>query len=261
MTSAAVQLFGVSHAFRSGPDQQPQPALHGIDLTISQHEVVCVLGPSGCGKSTILNLIAGFLTPTEGKVLVGDTPIRGVGRDRIMVFQAPVLFPWMTVLDNVLLVGRARGVDRERVKRRAHEMLGEVGLSDFRSHYPYQLSGGMRQRLQLARALTAEPEVLLLDEPFGALDAQTRLIMQEMLQEIIVRLRPTIVFITHDIEEALFLGDRVILMSARPGHILMEHNVQFARPRTLDVFAEPQFAHMKTELMKRLHSEVAAPAG
>lgn len=258
MSTPAAQLVGVSQTFRSGSTGSYNLALNAVDLTIEEHEVACILGPSGSGKSTILNLIAGFLKPTTGTLLVGGQPIRGIGRDRIMVFQSPVLFPWMTVLDNVLLVGRARGADRERVRRRAPEMLAEVGLSDFLGHYPYQLSGGMRQRLQLARALTAEPEILLLDEPFGALDAQTRLVMQEMLQGVIARLRPTIVFITHDIEEAIFLGDRVVLMSSRPGRILREYPVEFPRPRTIDVFSEPRFAHLKADLLTRLHNEVAS---
>lgn len=248
----------VTVVFQASGSGRDVTAIESVNLDVAEHEVVCVIGPSGCGKSTILNLVAGFATPTSGRVLHRGRPVSAVGRDRMMVFQSPVLFPWMTVRDNVSLVGQAKEMDLERVEKRGDQMLAEVGLADFGDHYPYQLSGGMRQRLQLARALTAEPAILLLDEPFGALDAQTRFVMQEIVQDIVVRHAPTVIFITHDIEEALFLGDRVYLMSGRPGRVVDVLTMPWDHPRTVDTLTDTEFLRLKTQLLTHLRDAASA---
>jgi len=236
-----------------GKGSEPVLAVRDLNFKVSSNEVTCFIGPSGCGKSTILNLIAGFIEPTEGEVLFQGTPLSGIGPDRVMVFQSPVLFPWMTVLNNILLAGRGKGADADHIREMADKTLADVGLGGFKHHYPYQLSGGMRQRLQIARALALQPEVLLLDEPFGALDAQTRFNMQELLQEIFVRYRPTVLLITHDIEEALFVSDRVYCMSARPGSITEEITLPWERPRGISIFKDERFTGLKTRLLDTLY--------
>jgi len=230
-------------------------ALKDVSFEVPTGKLVSIIGPSGCGKSTVLRLIAGFDFQDEGEVLFRDVPVKSIGPDRVMVFQSPVLFPWTTVLENVLFVGRRPGSNRIEIRKRADVVIDEVGLAAFRSHYPYQLSGGMRQRLQIARALVAQPEALLLDEPFGALDAQTRLFMQEMLQEVLARRGTTVVFITHDIEEALLLSDRVYVMSARPGTIVACLDLPRPRPRALDILTSLEFVEFKAQLLKIMREE------
>ena len=183
-------------------------ALDEVRLTIEETEIVCLVGPSGCGKSTLLNLIAGFDTPSTGRILMDDAVLKGAGPDRSVVFQSPSLFPWMTVLENVTFGPRKRGVTRGDYEPESHRTIEAVGLATSADHYPYELSGGMRQRAQIARALVSRPQVLLMDEPFAALDFQNRMAMQELLLQLWGRTRSTIFFITHDVEEAIFLGDR-----------------------------------------------------
>ncbi len=226
-------------------------ALDRVSFDVAAGEIVCLLGPSGCGKSTCLHIIAGFDRPTEGVVEVDGQPIRRPGPERSVVFQTDALFPWMTVWENVTLGPRTRklfGIDRD-----AKAMLEEVGLSGFGDRYPYELSGGMRQRVAIARALLNRPDVLLMDEPFGALDAQTRLSMQELILSISARHKPTILFVTHDIDEALFLGHRVLVMSARPGRIAQVFPIEAAQPRRYDFLTSSAFNEKKKAILDLFH--------
>jgi NitT/TauT family transport system ATP-binding protein len=206
-------------------------ALRDIDLAVAPGELVCLLGPSGCGKSTLLNAVAGFLRPSSGRILVDDAPVDGPGPDRAMVFQEYALFPWMTVIDNVGFGLRVKGLTRAAARRRATELLGLLGLGDFADRYPKDLSGGMRQRVAIARVLAIDPPVLLMDEPFGALDALTRRSLQDQLLELWTELRKTILFVTHSIDESLYLADRIVVMTFRPGTIRRDLRVELPRPR------------------------------
>jgi NitT/TauT family transport system ATP-binding protein len=207
----------VSRTFASGSRHGGDVhALDQVSLEIADQEIVCLVGPSGCGKSTLLNILAGFDAPTAGDVRIGDLEVRTAGPDRIVVFQTPALFPWMTVRDNIAFGPRKRGMPVRRCLEDAARYMHAVGLDDFAGHYPYQLSGGMRQRAQIARVLVNEPSVVLMDEPFGALDAQTREVMQTEVDRIWRATRPTILFITHDIWEAILLGNKIITMTAGP---------------------------------------------
>jgi len=226
-------------------------AVESLDLDIMQHEIVCLLGPSGCGKSTCLEIMAGFEDVTSGRVEIDGRSIEGTGPDRIVIFQQPALFPWMTVRENVTIGPRARHLRGYR--ERAEELLATVQLERFGDHYPYQLSGGMMQRVAIARGLVGNPNVLLMDEPFGALDAQTRLSMQELLLSIRERYQPTIVFITHDVDEAIFLGDRVVVMTPRPGRIRESFVVPFGRNRTFELLTTPEFNQIKQHVLTLLH--------
>ncbi len=231
-------------------------ALDRVSLEIADQEIVCLVGPSGCGKSTLLNMLAGFDAPTTGEVRVGDVEVRDAGPDRILVFQTPALFPWMTVRDNIAFGPRKRGVPVRRCLEDAARHMHAVGLDDFAGHYPYQLSGGMRQRVQIASALVNRPDVLLMDEPFVALDFQTRLGMQELLLQIWDEFHPTILFITHDVEEAVFLADRLYVMSRRPGRVKEEIAVPFPKPRTFDVVTTPTFVALKERVLHLIREEL-----
>lgn len=229
------------------------PALDGVTMEAPRHKVTTIIGPSGCGKSTILKLVAGFEQADSGGVIFDGTPVTDVSPKRIMVFQQPVLFPWMTVQDNVRFGAQGRNVDKAELVKSADAMLDEVQLTGFEAHYPYQLSGGMRQRLQLARSFSLQPEVLLLDEPFGALDAQTRLKMQELLARLVDHHKPTVLFITHDFDEALFVSDRVYVMSSRPGRIVDQIDLTWEWPRTVDLLDDPEFVALRGRLLKALY--------
>jgi NitT/TauT family transport system ATP-binding protein len=238
-------------------------ALDRISLEIADQEIVCLVGPSGCGKSTLLNMLAGFDAPTQGEVRVGDAEVRDAGPDRIVVFQTPALFPWMTVRDNIAFGPRKRGVPAGQCLDDAARYMRTMGLDGFAAHYPYQLSGGMRQRVQIASALVNRPEVLLMDEPFVALDFQTRLAMQELLLQIWDEFHPTILFITHDVEEAVFLADRLYVMTRRPGRIREEIAVPFPKPRTFDIVTTPPFVAIKERVLHLIRDELtmAQPRG
>ncbi|HEX2655446.1 MAG TPA: ABC transporter ATP-binding protein [Xanthobacteraceae bacterium] len=216
-------------------------ALNDIDFKVADSEFVSIVGPSGCGKSTLLRILAGLMPASDGDVLLNGTPIEGPRKDIGVVFQSPVLFPWRTVLGNVLLPADVQGLDRERMTKRALELLELVGLSGFEHRYPRELSGGMQQRVALVRALIHDPALLLMDEPFGALDAMTRESMNVELQRIWLERRKTVVFITHSTGEAVFLADRVIVMTPRPGKIGDLLEIDLPRPRPLDVMNTEKF--------------------
>ena len=230
--------------------EPPVKALESIDIDVAPGEFVALLGPSGCGKSTLLNLIAGFEFPTAGQLQVEGHSVSAPGPDRGVVFQEAALFPWLSVWDNVVFGPKVQGVPRSEYEPRAENMLKIVGLSDFKNHLPVQLSGGMRQRVGIARILTLGSRVLLMDEPFGALDAQTRLTMQELLLSVWQKLKPTIIFVTHDIDEAIFLADTIYVMSARPGRIQTRMKVPLARPRTIADTTSADFNQMKRDILQ-----------
>jgi ABC-type nitrate/sulfonate/bicarbonate transport system ATPase subunit len=230
-------------------------ALQSIDLAIPANEFAAILGPSGCGKSTLLNMVAGFDRPTRGRVLVHGAPVAGPDPSRGVVFQEPALFPWMSVLDNVTFGPRTRGLPPAAWRPTVDTLLEQVGLRGFESHYPAELSGGMKQRVGIARVLVMQPAVLLMDEPFGSLDAQTRSLMQELLLAVWERHHQTVLFITHDIEEALLLADSVSVMTARPGRIKKRLTVELPRPRALEITTSPPFNELKREVLALIREE------
>jgi NitT/TauT family transport system ATP-binding protein len=240
-------------AFKDGPSQRT--AVDRFSLAVEPGEFVCVLGPSGCGKSTVLDVIAGFITPNGGRVSIDGFEVRKPGADRGVVFQQPTLFPWKTVLENIAYGLRVGGRGRADAQRIARHFMGMVGLTAFADYYPQALSGGMQQRVGIARALAISPIVLLMDEPFGALDAQTRTMMQEVLLGIWEDLHTTVLFITHDIEEALFLADRVVVMSAGPGRIIDQIAVPLARPRHADILYAAEFIRLKRHCAGLIRTE------
>ncbi len=225
---------------------------------MAQNDFVTILGPSGCGKSTLLRIVAGLETPTSGEVLLAGQRITGPGADRGMVFQRYTLFPWLTVQDNVCFGLRERGLPRSQQLEAAGAFLHQVGLRGFEQHFPKQLSGGMPQRVAIARALANRTRLLLRDEPFGALDHQTRELMQELLLGIWEAGRTTVLFVTHDIDEAVFLGSRVVVMSARPGRIKLDQLVPLPHPRHDAVKTTPAFSALKAELTEQVRGEVRA---
>jgi len=231
-------------------------ALQATDLAVAENDFVTILGPSGCGKSTLLRIVAGLDQPTAGEVLLDGQRISGPGADRGMVFQSYTLFPWLNVLDNVCFGLRERGLPRAQQLEIAHGFIAQVGLAGFEAHYPKQLSGGMQQRTAIARALANSPRMLLMDEPFGALDHQTRELMQELLLGIWEAERKTVLFVTHDIDEAVFMASRVVVMSARPGRIKLDRTVDLPHPRHYSVKTTPAFAALKAELTESVREEV-----
>lgn len=233
-------------------------AVESANLSVDRGEFVCVVGPSGCGKTTLLNAIAGFLSVTSGQLLLDDSPIVGPSPERAMVFQQPSLFPWRSVLGNVSYgLDLGRSMPRAQRRQRAHELLELVGLADFGSRFPAQLSGGMQQRVNLARALAVEPSLLLLDEPFASIDAQTRETMQGELLRICADQSVTALFVTHDITEAAFLADRVAVFGPRPGSIVREVIVPFDRPRDQSCRRLPEFQEVVDEISDALYGAVA----
>ena len=230
-------------------------ALQAIDLTIAPKAFTAILGPSGCGKSTLLNMVAGFEAPTRGEVIANGAAVTAPSPKRAVVFQEPALFPWYSVYDNVVFGPKTQGRPPGEYRPRAEQILEQVGLQGFASHYPAELSGGMKQRVGIARVLVMEPEVLLMDEPFGSLDAQTRTLMQELLLSVWERHHQTVLFITHDIEEALLLADSVCVMTARPGRMKKRIAVELARPRTIDVTTSPVFNDLKREVLALIREE------
>jgi ABC-type nitrate/sulfonate/bicarbonate transport system ATPase subunit len=235
-------------------------ALEDISLEVADREFSVIVGPSGCGKSTLLRLVAGLVTPSGGSIRLDGTAITGPSRDRGMVFQSYTLFPWLTVIRNVEFGLSLKGTDSGERRRISQRFIELVGLKGFEHAYPKQLSGGMMQRVALARALANDPKVLLMDEPFGALDSQTRSLMQELLLRIWEDQHKTVLFITHDIDEALFLGDRVYVMTARPGRIKEEVDVHIPRPRGVEVLTSPEFVELKRRVTDLIREETMKSA-
>ncbi len=252
MNQPILQVRGVERRFDT------TLALQATDLDVEENAFITILGPSGCGKSTLLRIVAGLDVQTAGEVKLEGRRISGPGADRGMVFQSYTLFPWLTVLDNVCFGLHERGMERSQQLHIAHGFLAKVGLKGFANHYPKQLSGGMQQRTALARALANNPRMLLMDEPFGALDHQTRELMQELLLGIWEAERKTVLFVTHDIDEAVFMGTRVVVMSARPGRIKLDRDVDLAHPRHYSVKTTPAFSSLKAELTEAVRVEVLA---
>ncbi|WP_459673279.1 ABC transporter ATP-binding protein [Acidisoma sp. 7E03] len=231
-------------------------ALDHVSLDVREKEFAVIVGPSGCGKSSLLYLAAGLLDSTGGEIVVAGDEVTGPGRDRGMVFQAYTLFPWLTVAENVEFGLKRRKIPvRERQETVAY-YLNEVGLSQFAQHYPKQLSGGMKQRVAIARALANDPKILLMDEPFGALDSQTRATMQKLLLRVWEHSHKTVLFVTHDIDEAIILGDRVHVMTARPGRMKAVVDIEIPRPRSLDMMLDPDFIAIKRQILGLLHDEI-----
>ncbi|MGD1944438.1 MAG: ABC transporter ATP-binding protein [Leptolyngbyaceae cyanobacterium] len=249
----AVQVEGLSVVYRR--KNYENCVLDSIQLSVQPGEFVCLLGPSGCGKSTLLNVIAGFLKPSAGYVLLDQMPITRPGADRGFVFQQYSLLPWKTTFQNIELGLKIRGMPKAERTERVHEYLNRVGLYKHRSSYPHQLSGGMQQRASIIRALVNSPSVLLMDEPFAALDAQTRHMMQEMLLGIWDDLKTTVIFVTHDIEEAIFLGDRICTMGVHPGRIKSEIPIDLPRPRHFDDTLSKEFLALNRQVFECIREE------
>ena len=255
---ADISIDGVSKVFTTA--RKRTLALNETSLTVASNEILCVVGPSGCGKTTLLNLIAGFVEPTSGTISVASRRVEGPGADRAVVFQADAVFPWLNVGRNVGYGTRMQGLDRAERAARVEHYLDLVGLAEFRSAYPKELSGGMRKRVDLARAYASGPRVLLLDEPFGALDLFTKEAMWLALQGVVRAEPKTIVFVTHDIEEALFLGDRVVVMTPRPARVHSVVDVPFGADRPLDLRAGPEFQALRNEIahtLREVHDDAA----
>jgi NitT/TauT family transport system ATP-binding protein len=231
MTDALLLVEDLHKSYVDAYTGEEVVAIEALSFSVDQGDFVAILGPSGCGKTTVLNIIAGFVEPTGGRVLLRGKPIREPGPDRGVVFQSFALFPWKTVLANVAFGLKMRGTTRNERERVAREYLDLVGLEGFENRYPHELSGGMQQRVGVARVLATEPDVMLMDEPFASVDAQTRMKLQEDLTRIWEERRPTIFFVTHDVEEAVFLADRVVVMTSRPGRVREIVEIDIDRPR------------------------------
>ncbi|MBD9612973.1 MULTISPECIES: ABC transporter ATP-binding protein [unclassified Pseudomonas] len=238
------------------PDGGMFTALDQVSFEVPDQQFAVLVGPSGCGKSSLLYLTAGLNEPTEGEIYVGGQQVQGPGADRGMVFQSYTLFPWLTVRQNVEFGLKRRGMAAAQRKDIVDYYVNEVGLSGFADNYAKQLSGGMMQRVAIARALANDPQILLMDEPFGALDSQTRLQMQQLLLRVWGNSKKTVLFVTHDIDEAILLGDRVYVMGARPGRIKQILDVPIERPRTLDMVMERSFIEMKRDIFGLLHDDL-----
>jgi len=255
--AAKLSAREVAKNFRNARGEEVN-ALYDVTLDVAPGEFVCLIGPSGCGKSTLLNIFAGLEKPTQGQVFMDGRPVRGPGPDRAVLFQEPALFPWLSVIQNVELALKLIGVPKDQREDRAMHWLRKVHLGRFADTQPHELSGGMRQRAALARALSCQPEVLLADEPFAALDAQTREILQGELQRVWTETRNTFVFVTHNVREAVFLADRVILMSAPPGTLMAEHRIEAPRPRQFeDVLLSKVVVDIHEHLLKEVDKVVA----
>ena len=258
--SAKLRIEGVSREFAGLRGARPVRALEPIELTLAENDFLTILGPSGCGKSTLLRIVAGLDRPTTGRVLLDGRAIDAPGADRGVVFQSYTLFPWLDVEENIGFGLRERGVPATQRRDIVASFVDKVGLRGFEHHLPKQLSGGMQQRTAIARALANGPEILLLDEPFGALDNQTRSLMQELLLGIWERERKTVIFVTHDIEEAIFLASRVVVMSARPGRIKADVAVDLPHPRHYTMKTGPEFSALKAQLTEEIRSEAVLAA-
>ncbi|HEU4519769.1 MAG TPA: ABC transporter ATP-binding protein [Microvirga sp.] len=258
--TAVLAIEGLSRVFPGPRGAAPVRALEPTTLAVAANDFITILGPSGCGKSTLLRIVAGLDRPSSGRVLLNGREVRGPGADRGMVFQSYTLFPWLTVAENVAFGLREKGVGAAERGRIVESYLDKVGLSGFARHYPKQLSGGMQQRTAIARALANDPAILLLDEPFGALDNQTRALMQELLLGIWESERKTVLFVTHDVEEAIFLASRVVVMTARPGRIKADLSVDLPHPRHYTMKTSPEFSQLKARLTEEIRVEAVRAA-
>ncbi|WP_028924016.1 ABC transporter ATP-binding protein [Pseudonocardia acaciae] len=255
--TAKISFDGVGREFPIRGTPGRLTALEGIDLDVAAGEFMVIVGPSGCGKSTLLDLLAGLSTPSAGRILLDGEPVTGAGLDRGIVFQQYALLPWRTALGNVEFGLEATGVPRRQRAERAREYLELVDLAGFADRHPHELSGGMRQRVAIARSLAYDPEVLLMDEPFAALDAQTRESLQDELLRIWQRTHKTVVFITHGIDEAVYLGQRVAVLTSRPGRVKSVVDIDLGRRDSEDIRSTPEFAHYRHRIWTLLHDEVA----
>jgi NitT/TauT family transport system ATP-binding protein len=254
MPPPIIEAKGLGKRFsRAGKEVE---ALHGFDLNVAEGEFIAIVGPSGCGKSTFLHMLGGFEPITEGQLLFNGRPVTAPGPDRGVVFQEFALYPWRTVERNVTWGLEVQGRSRAEQRAVADRLLAKVGLTQFRDHYPAELSGGMKQRVAIARTLAFDPRILLMDEPFGALDAQNRELMQEDLQTLWYETRKTVVFVTHDIEEAVYLADRVIVFTARPGRTKAEVAIDLARPRAIEIKKTAAFLGYRNRIWDLLREEV-----
>jgi NitT/TauT family transport system ATP-binding protein len=252
----AIRITGVTRRFLT-PDGRFNTAMHDFDLTVERGEFVCVVGPTGCGKSTTLNLVTGLISPSAGQVEVLGQPVAGIDRRVGFVFQSDALFPWRSVLDNVAAGPRYRGMPKAQAEEKARGWIARVGLGAYETLYPHQLSGGMRKRVSLAQTFINEPEILLLDEPFSALDVQTRTVMQDELLSLWAGTGASVVFVTHDLEEAVALADRVVVLTASPATVKKVHRVDLPRPRvTSDIRYEPAFIEIARRIWEDLREEV-----
>ena len=254
---ATLEIRGLNKSFPYGREQRQ--VLRDINLTLHDNEFVSLVGTSGCGKSTLLSIAAGLEGWDSGQVLVDGEPIGGAGLDRGVVFQSYTLLPWLNAQENIEFALKAAGRNRSDSRRIAEEHLHLVGLSDYAGAYPNELSGGMKQRVAIARALSYRPKILLMDEPFGALDAMTRHQMQELLTRIWESHRLTVMFVTHDIEEAVYLSDRIVVMGRGPGHIKTSFSVDLGRPRHEDMAATPDFLHLQRQVLKAIREDEQQP--
>ncbi len=254
-------LEGIGRTYAGVHGGPPTVALQPTSLSVADHDFITILGPSGCGKSTLLRIVAGLDAPTQGRVLLDGALVSAPGRDRGMVFQSYTLFPWLTVEENIRFGLREQRLPEAVQRDIAARYVEQVGLRGFERHYPKMLSGGMQQRTAIARALANDPKILLLDEPFGALDHQTRGLMQELLLSIWEAERKTVLFVTHDIEEAIFMASRVVVMTARPGRIKDDLPVPLAHPRHYTVKTDPAFTALKARLTDEVRGEALAAAG
>ena len=255
--SPKLSIQGVSRTFTSPKGVQTH-ALTPVNFDVQENDFVTILGPSGCGKSTLLRIVAGLDLPSTGVVMLDGQPVDGPGADRGMVFQSYTLFPWLTIEENIRFGLRERGMPEREQKERADYFIAKVGLRGFEEHFPKQLSGGMQQRTAIARALANDPKILLMDEPFGALDNQTRVLMQELLLGIWESAQKTVLFVTHDIDEAIFMANRVAVFSARPGRIKTELAVDFPHPRHYTIKTSPEFMALKAQLTEEIRAEAMA---
>jgi NitT/TauT family transport system ATP-binding protein len=259
----ALSVNGIRHYFAPARSERPFLALDNVTLDVTAGSLVSLVGPSGCGKSTLLRVFAGLIIPTSGRAQLSGQPINGPDERKGMVFQDDAVFPWLGVMKNVEFGLRTRGVGRTERQKVAQEWIDLVGLTGFEKAYPRELSGGMRKRVDLARVYASDPEVLLMDEPFGALDALTKLRLQEELLKLWERTRKTIVFVTHDLEEAVYLSDTVVVMAARPGRISSIHKIDIPRPRTFETRTTEQFTTLTHRLwveIERLEGDRANPS-
>lgn len=253
--SVLIEIDQISKAFSVRGETQQRLVLDRVDLGICKGEVVVLLGPSGCGKSTLLNMIAGFLAPSTGKIVHDGAVVSRPDRRRTVVFQDYALFPWMTVQKNVEFGLKALGLPAKERARIARSFLATVRLNGFEERYPHEISGGMKQRAAIARGLAPDPDVLLMDEPFGALDAQTRVLLQEELARIVHETQKTVVFVTHSIEEAVFLGDKVVVLGTNPARVRSVYPVDLPKPRNSDTRSDPRYVTLTRELWDALKAE------